>query len=186
MSFQEYVSKEINHPVFFCDLVYKLKRVKGEANFISSVSKIEAFDVVSMTQRSSRLYVLCLALSQPCTDHSLRVSTRLTRRLGLYDGPCLNLLRGDRVLIHVRLIVSWDSFSLWTWARVAQPTYMDVPIYFWYKMILLYMFVYHIFITSAFVGCWSSVSIRRIIYKFLHVCPFDYTVVAVSGEVDRL
>ena len=23
------------------------------------------------------------------------------------------------------------------------------------------------------VGCWSSVSIRRIIYKFLNVCPFD-------------
>ena len=25
--------------------------------------------------------------------------------------------------------------------------------------------------------------IRRIIYKFLNVCPFDYTAVAVSGKV---
>ena len=33
------------------------------------------------------------------------------------------------------------------------------------------------------VGCWSSVYIRRIIYKFLNVCPFDYTAVAVSGKV---
>ena len=36
------------------------------------------------------------------------------------------------------------------------------------------------------VGCWSSVSIRRITYKFLNVCPFDYTVVAVNGKVERL
>ena len=38
--FQEYVSKGITHPVFYDDLVYKLRRVKGEANFISSDSKI--------------------------------------------------------------------------------------------------------------------------------------------------
>ena len=30
----------ITHPVFYGDLVYKLRRVKGEANFISSGSKI--------------------------------------------------------------------------------------------------------------------------------------------------
>ena len=40
ISFQEYVSKEIAHPVFYGDLVYKLRRVKGETNFISSGSKI--------------------------------------------------------------------------------------------------------------------------------------------------
>ena len=32
-------------------------------------------------------------------------------------------------------------------------------------------------------ACWSSVFIRRIIYKFLNVCPFDYTAFAVSGKV---
>ena len=32
---------------------------------------------------------------------------------------------------------------------------------------------------------WSSVSIRRITYKFLNVCPFDCTAVAVSGKVER-
>ena len=40
ISFQEYVSKGITHQVFYGDLVYKLRRVKGEANFISSGSKI--------------------------------------------------------------------------------------------------------------------------------------------------
>ena len=29
-------------------------------------------------------------------------------------------------------------------------------------------------------GCWFVVDIRRFIYKFLNVCPFDYT--AVVGE----
>ena len=40
ISFEEYVSQGITHPVFYGDLVYKLRRVKGEANFILSGSKI--------------------------------------------------------------------------------------------------------------------------------------------------
>ena len=40
ISFQEYVSKRLAHPVFYGDLFYKLRRIKGEANFISSGSKI--------------------------------------------------------------------------------------------------------------------------------------------------
>ena len=36
---------------------------------------------------------------------------------------------------------------------------------------------------SVLVGCWSSAFIRRIIYTFLNVCPFDYTAFAVSGKV---
>ena len=64
--------------------------------------KLNAFDAVSTTQRSSTgLQVFCLALLQPCTDHSLSIALWLTRRFRLYDGPFLNLLRGDRVLIPV-------------------------------------------------------------------------------------
>ena len=40
ISFQEYLSKVISHPVFYGDLVYKLRRVKDTPNFISSGSKI--------------------------------------------------------------------------------------------------------------------------------------------------
>ena len=36
---------------------------------------------------------------------------------------------------------------------------------------------------SALCGCWFVVYIRRFIYKFLNVCPFDYTAVAGSGKV---
>ena len=47
------------------------------------------------------------------------------------------------------------------------------------------MFVYHIFMTSPLWLVVGLVSIRRIIYKILNVCPFDYTAVAVSGKVER-
>ena len=32
-------------------------------------------------------------------------------------------------------------------------------------------------------GCWFVVHIRRFIYKFLNVCPFEYTAVALRGKV---
>ena len=67
--------------------------------------------------------------------------------------------------------------------RAAQPTLMDVTIYFWYTYILVYMFVYYIFMTSPLWLAVGPVYIRRIIYKFLNVYPFDYTAFAVSGKV---
>ena len=40
ISFQEYVSKGISHPVYYGDLVYKLRMVKDTPHFISLGSKI--------------------------------------------------------------------------------------------------------------------------------------------------
>ena len=40
ISFKEYASKGISQPVFYGDLVYKLRRVKDTPNFISSGLKI--------------------------------------------------------------------------------------------------------------------------------------------------
>ena len=40
ISYQEYVSKGISHPVFYGDLVYKQRRVQDTPNFISSGPKI--------------------------------------------------------------------------------------------------------------------------------------------------
>ena len=131
--------------------------------------------------RSSKgLKVLCLALVQLCTDHSFTVALWLTRQLGLYEGPCPNLLRGDKVLIPVPLMVSRDSFSLLTWARV-----QIVRSTACFNGCTIYVCVPHFYDLSALVGCWPSVYIRRIIYKFLNVCPFDYTAVTVSGKVER-
>ena len=144
-----------------------------------------------MTQRSSRgLEVSCVALLQPCTDHSLTVALWLTRRLGtiwraLSKPPQRQQGPDPRPL---RLLVGTPSAfgpELAYRLRGAQPTLMDVPIFLIYFYITIYVCVPHFYDLSALVGCWSSVSIRRIIYKFLNVCPFDYTAVAVSGKVER-
>ena len=55
ISFQEYVTEGISHPVFYGDLVYKLRRVRCEAYFVYA---------------SRGRYGMCLALLQPCTDLS--------------------------------------------------------------------------------------------------------------------
>ena len=118
ISFQEYVSKGISHPVFYGDLVYKLRRVKHTPNFISSRSKIvkrlrrRHYDPMIIERTISLVLGPSTALYL-----SLSIALWLTRRWELYDGPCLNLLRGDKVLIFVPLIVSRDSYNHQTWAR---------------------------------------------------------------------
>ena len=54
-----------------------------------------------------------------------------------------------------------------------------------YYYITIYVCVPHFYDLSALVGWYSSFYIRRIIYKFFNVCPFDYTAVAFSGKVER-
>ena len=115
ISFQEYVFKGISHPVFYGDLVYKLRRVKDTPHFISSGSKIvkrlrrREYDQLIIERTIGLVLGPCTALYRLFLKHC----TLLTRRLGLYDGPCPNLLRG----VKVPLIVSRHSFSHQTWAR---------------------------------------------------------------------
>ena len=56
--------------------------------------------------------------------------------------------------------------------------------------IFLLYYIYHLCFTcidfyylSAWSGCWFVVYIRRFIYKFFNVCPFDCTADAGSGKV---
>ena len=58
-------------------------------------------------------------------------------------------------------------------------------IFLLYYYMTIYVCVPHFYDLSALVGCSSSVSIRRITYKLLHVGPFHYTDVAVSEKVER-
>ena len=82
--------------------------------------------------------------------------------------------------------ISYPIYPLSTRTEKGYITKM-IPFFFCsvYLYITIYVYVPHFYDLSALVGCWSSVSIRRIIYKFLNVCPFDYTAVAVSGKVER-
>ena len=168
-SFQEYVSEGITHPVFYGDLVYKLRRVKGEANFISSGSKI----VKRLRRRHYDPAIIertiGLVLGPYTTFYrSFLKRCTLTRWLGLYDWPCQYLLKGDR------LIVSRDSFSLWPLAcvqTVRSTAYFNGCPYIFliYKctIILLFMVVYHIFKSSPL---WLAVGPQSLYFKnYLHV-----------------
>ena len=105
ISFQEYVSKGITHPVFYGDLVYKLRRVKDNTNFISSGSKIvkrirrRQYDPVIIERTIGLVLGPFTALYRSFLKHC----TLMNKAVGTisYDGPCLHLRRGDRVLIPV-------------------------------------------------------------------------------------
>ena len=75
ISFQEYLSKGISHPVFYGDLVYKLSRVKDTPNFISSGSKIvkrlrrRQYDPVIIERTIGLVLGPCTALYRPFLKH---------------------------------------------------------------------------------------------------------------------
>ena len=194
ISFQDHVSQGITHPVFYGDLVYKLRRVKGEANFISSGSKILkrlrrrqyaqaiiertiGFVLVPFTALYRSFLERC-TLTNKAVGTLWRALSKPPQRRQCLDPRPLWLLVGTTSAVGPEL-----AYRL----CIAQPFLMDVTRYFWYTFILLYMFVLYIFMTSPIlVCCWSSVSIRRIIYKFLNVCPFDYTAFVFSEKVEYL
>ena len=192
ISFQEYISKGITHPVFYGDLVYKLRRVKSESNFISSGSKIvkrirrRQYDpeiiertigfVLGPFTALYRSFLKHCTLSNKAVGTIWRALSKPPQRRQGPDPRPLCLLVGTPLAFGPEL-----AYRL----RVAQPTLMDVPIFLIYFYITIYVYVPHFYDLSALVGCWSSVSLRRIIYNFLNVCAFDYTAVAVSGKVER-
>ena len=75
ISFQEYLSKGISHPVFYGDLVYKLRRVKDTPNFILSGSKIvkrlrrRQYDPVIIERTISLVLGPSTALYEPFLKH---------------------------------------------------------------------------------------------------------------------
>ena len=107
-------------------------------------------------------------------------------RWGLYDGTCPNLLRGDKSSSSSPLIVTRYSFSPWTWARfptgAAKPFRADVFMNFWYTFIIILDVCVIIFIASPL---WLAVSprpLKRLIYKFLNVCPLITRLLQLVGR----
>ena len=128
ISFQEYLSKGISHPVFYGDLVYKLRRVKDTPNFISSGSKIvkrlrrRQYDPVIIERTIGLVLGPSTALYEPflkhCTLTNKAVGTiwrALSKPPQRRQGPDLRPL----------WLLVGDSFSHQTWARFqpggAQP-----------------------------------------------------------------
>ena len=198
ISFQEYLSKGISHPVFYGDLVYKLRRVKDTPNIISSGSKIvkrlrrRQYDPVIIERTIGIVIGPRTALYRPflkhCTLTSKAVGTiwrALSKPPQRRQGPDLRplwLLVGTPSANRPELAFSRAEHSL---------PYSDVTIYIFaisYLSSLLYVnktnhkTCIDFYDLSAWNGCWFDVYIRRFIYKFLNVCPLDYTAVAGSGK----
>ena len=66
---------------------------------------------------------------------------------------------------------------------IACPIRMSLYIFLLYHIYHLCFTFIDFYDLSAWGGCWFDVYIRGFIYKFLNVCPFDYTAVAGSGKV---
>ena len=76
-----------------------------------------------------------------------------------------------------------DLISLPDGRSTACPIRMSLYIFLINNIYYLYCLCFDFDDLSAWCGCWFVVSIRSFIYKFLNVCPFDYTAVAGSGKV---
>ena len=114
ISFQEYVSEGISHPVFYGVLVYKLTRVKCEPNFVLSGSKIvkrlwrREYDPVIIERTIGLLHGPSTALYRSflkhCTLFNKTVGTiwrDLSKPHQSRQGPDPRPLRGDKALILV-------------------------------------------------------------------------------------
>ena len=94
-----------------------------------------------------------------------------------------NLRRSDEVPKLVPLIASRDSYSPLTSAHVQstrRTTYSCRCHFIFIATNICILNFYDLFVWD---GCWSLVSIWRLIYIFLNVCTFDCTNVAGSGKV---
>ena len=97
LPFQECMAKEISRPVFYRDLVYKLRRIKSSTNFIPSGTKSSNTPSTSTVWASSEhgiIKKIDLLLDPSTAEYSLFT---LTRQRRLHDGPCPNHNRGDKV-----------------------------------------------------------------------------------------
>ena len=189
ISFQEYLFKGISHPVFYGDLVYKLRRVKDTPNFISSGSKIvkrlrrRQCDPLLIERTIGFVLGRYTALYRPFLKHCnltnktvgtiWRVLSKPPQRRQGPDLRTLWLLVGTLSAIRPELAFSRAEQSL---------PYSDGIIYI-FAILCLGFACINVYDLSAWGGCWFVVYIRRCICKFLNVCPFDYTAVAGSGKV---
>ena len=182
------VSVGISHLVFYCDLVYKLRRVKCEAKFVTPGSKIvkrlrcRKYDPVIIERTIGLVLCLSTALRRSFLKHCTPTNKPWW---GLYDGTCSN-----KAPILVPSDCKSGLLGPLTWARFQTGgEYYSGGCLYMFLIFWFYHLTYlcnNLYCLSALVGCWSSVFIRRVIYNFLNVCPFVYTAFAVSGKVEIL
>ena len=191
MSFQEYVSNGFSHTVFYGDLVYKLRRVKCQANFVLLGSKIgkrlrsQEYDLVIIKRTIDRVLCPSTALYRSflkhCTLTNKAVGTiwrHFSKPPQIIHGPGPRpfwLLFGTPGVLGLELASTRAEHSIFLWMSL----YTSIFDILFDHLTCLCNNIYGL---SAFVGCWSSLFIRAIIYKFLKVCPFLHIAFVVSGK----
>ena len=191
ISFQEYLSKGISHPVFYGDLVYKLRRVKDTPNFISSGSKIvkrlrrRQYDPVIIERTIGLVLGPCTALYRPflkhCTLTNKAVGTiwrALSKPPQRRQGPDLRplwLLVGTPSAIGPELAFSRAEHSL---------PYSDVTIYIFdisylSSMLYVYRFLWPLRFGWLLVWCLYKevyLQIFKCVSFWLHGCCGEWEV----------
>ena len=182
ISFQEYVSEGISRPVFYGDIFYKLRRIKCEANFVSSGSKIvkrlrrRKYDQVIiertiglMLGSSTSLYRFFLkhcTLINKAVRTICRDSSKRTQRRQCPDHCPLWLLVGTPLVLGPKLT-----------SRRASIAYSGGCLYiFWYTVLSPHILCFCLLLVLG-------LHKENYLHFILNMCPFDYTAFAVSGKV---
>ena len=185
ISFQEYLSKGISHPVFYGDLVYKLRKVKDTPNFFSSGSKIvkrlwrRQYYPVIIKRTIGLVLGPSTALYEPflkhCTLTNKAVGTiwqALSKPPQSRQGPDLCplwLLVGTPSAIIPELAFSRAEHS---------PSYSDVAkyifdIYYLLTMLFVYLFLWPLRLVWLLVCCLYKgvyLQIFKCVSLWLHGC----------------
>ena len=183
ISFQKYVTEGISHPVFYGDLVYKLRRVRCEENFVSSGSKIvkrlrrRKYDPLIIERNiglvlypSTALYGSFLA---HCTLTNKAVGTiwrDLSKPPQRRQGPDPRPLW---LLVRTPLVLGPEIPS-----GLAGHSHFCRCLY----IFLIYCFYLLTCLCNNFYGL-SSAFIRMIIYKYLNVCPLITRLLRLVGRL---
>ena len=185
ISFQEYLSKGISHPVFYGDLVYKLSRVKDTPNFFSSGSKIvkrlrrRQYDPVII----ERTIGLVLGPSTALYEHFLKHCTLPNKAVGTIwralskppqrrQGPDLCplwLLVGTPSAIIPELAFSRAEHSR-SYSDVAKYIF---DIYYLFTMLFVYWFLWPLRLVWLLVCCLYKevyLQIFKCVSFWLHGC----------------
>ena len=155
ISFQEYVSKGISHPVFYGYLVYKLRRVKETPNFISSGSKIvkrsrrRQYDPLSIARTIGLVLGPSIALYRPLLKHCTQTNKAVGTILRVLSKPPQRRQGPD--LRPIWLLVGTPSAIRPELAsrRAKQSLPYSMSLYFWYIILITYAVRVSIFMTSS-------------------------------------
>ena len=110
ISIQEYVSKGITHPVFYGDLVYKLRRVKSESNFTESTTSASYLDLLLSIGRDGQLHT---SIYDKRDDFNFHITNFPFLSSNIPSSPAYGVFISQLIrYMYARACSSYDCFIL--------------------------------------------------------------------------